>query len=71
MRYIYKKIEPKHGDTRIVSKFLWFPVTIGDETRKWERTMILQTYIRRGWGEFTNYGWCNEKFIDNIIKSDK
>lgn len=70
MRYLYKKIEPETGDTRVISKFLWFPVTIGEETRKWERATILQEYRRIGFREFVRFTWSNKMFIDNIIQPE-
>lgn len=67
MRYIYKKIEPEIGDKRIVVKFAWRPITIGEETRRWEMVIIEQEYKRWNVGEFGCYhSWNNERFIDSI-----
>lgn len=47
-----KKLKPfpKNGDTREVTKFLWFPKTIDNETRWLERTTWIQEYVvTTGW----------------------
>jgi hypothetical protein len=38
------KPEPKHGDERAVTRFLWRPLLMGDEWRWLERAAIIQCY---------------------------
>jgi hypothetical protein len=35
---------PKHKDTRVCEKFLWFTMIIGDEARRWEFAQWLEVY---------------------------
>lgn len=39
-----KHTKPTVGDTRTISKFLWFPLTIGNETRWFETTTWTERY---------------------------
>lgn len=41
-----RKVEPEHGATRIVSRFLWLPLTMDHETRWLEWALIRQEYVR-------------------------
>jgi hypothetical protein len=36
---------PKPGETRVIKKFLWLPVTLDDETRWLETAEIKQVYV--------------------------
>jgi hypothetical protein len=40
------KPEPEHGDLRVVSKFLFFPLRIDDRVRWLEKTEIVQKYVK-------------------------
>lgn len=57
-------VEPELGDTRVKHRFLWFPITIGKETRWLEKATYLQQYKlltdRNGWYK----RWINVKWID-------
>ena len=57
-----RKVKPQYGSTRIVSRFLIFPVTIGNETRWLERARIKQEYKQGGYAEDGDY-WSDEEFI--------
>ena len=48
----------KHGDTRIIKKFLWLPVWIDNEIRWLERAVIEQEY--RAYMGWENIMWCND-----------
>ena len=39
---------PKFGDQKVIKKFLWWPKTIGNETRWLEKSDILYEYTRYG-----------------------
>lgn len=45
MRF-YKKPDPSVGDSRIITKFLLFPITIGLETRWLEKATYLEVSKR-------------------------
>ena len=53
------------GDTRVVKRFAWFPVTIGAETRWLETVYICQRY---GWSNYRlieyQYQWVNQYFVE-------
>jgi len=40
----WETVEPKNGNERTVQMFLWFPVTINNETRWLEQATIRQRY---------------------------
>ena len=42
----FKHCQPNEFDERIIRKFLWLPLTLGDETRFFERAYIVQVYIK-------------------------
>lgn len=44
MRRIYNTEKPKLGDTKVVRKFLWLPLRIGDEERWLEYAHIVYVY---------------------------
>ena len=56
-----RKFKPQYGSTRIVSRFLIFPVTIGNETRWFERARIKQEYKQGHWD--TPDRWVNREFV--------
>ncbi|RPI85144.1 MAG: hypothetical protein EHM34_02365 [Nitrosopumilales archaeon] len=51
------------GSFRVVSKFLWQPVTIDGQTRWLERAKIKQ--ICKFYGEEFGYRWENHEWIDD------
>lgn len=53
-----KWFAPDHGDTRIVTRFLFLPLEIYSEIRWLELVKIKQSY------KWYNKSWKNEKFID-------
>ena len=57
------KPEPKVGDIRIVSKFLWFPKCINRECRWLEKVSYKQKYKRCGVLNPTHY-WDNIEWVD-------
>lgn len=59
-------IKPKIGTTRVITKFLWFPCKIDEETRWLERTTIIQKYCN--WWDTNKYKWVNERFLDDKQK---
>lgn len=67
-----EKIEPKIGDKKITTQFLYFPLTIDLETRWWERATFEETYIEKCVGhgvdfegdDFVQY-WKPTKWINN------
>lgn len=63
MRF-YEKNKPKEGDTRIVEKFLWFPIWANKEWRWLESAKILYQYYSRGPGEDDFNRWNAEKFLN-------
>jgi hypothetical protein len=66
MRWVNE--EPKRvewGDYRVVTKFLFFPVTIKGETRWLETATIIQFYSpKTPIGEIPRY-WCDEAFVND------
>ena len=54
------ELEAKNGDTRVIEKFLWFPVNIKNEIRWLETTKVIQRY------EVTNH-WRYENFLSQKI----
>ena len=62
--------EPEIGTVRIIKKFLWFPMRIGNEWRWMERAKILQRWERdvhfvadcSGAGGYFYPGWANVAF---------
>lgn len=59
-----KFIRADEGDTRTLSFFALFPVTIDKETRWWEHVTVLQVY-RYGYPKSRLDGdWYNLKFED-------
>ena len=63
---ITKKNEPKEGDKRIISEFLIFPLTLGNEKRWLEKAKIEQIYTYNGsmYVQDTYYSWDYVRFID-------
>lgn len=66
MRF-YHKNNDKEGDTRVVRKFLWLPLRIGDETRWLECCHLVQTLEQEfdttsGYSGFVwkTIGWVND-----------
>jgi len=47
---------PSYGDTKIVTKFMWLPISAGNETRWLETATILYHY--------TGIIWTPIKFLD-------
>lgn len=56
-------IKPKIGTIRAITKFLWFPCKIDEETRWLERATIIQRYC--DWWGTDKYKWVNERFLDS------
>jgi len=62
-----------YGDEKIISKFLWFPLTIDDETRWLERVKYKKRFLRYEESVFSfnrndNYNselWEYEEWIDD------
>ena len=61
MRWIKEQYEL--GDTKIETKFLWFPVEIKGETR-WLETVTIEYICRLYWSGAFAY-WHESRFIDN------
>lgn len=62
------KKNPKVGDKRTIKRFLFFPVTIGDETRWLETALIAQSRVNMctiEGGRIIDHGgrWINENWI--------
>ena len=64
---VYEK--PKHGDTKIVSKFLLFPKQLQDEIRWLEIVDIVCVFVGysehpwiEGFGVLTSLGWNEVRF---------
>ena len=51
----------EYGTTKIVTKFLWFPLTLERETRWMERVFIKQKQIN--YYEYFGMRWLNVKFV--------
>ncbi len=56
MRFI-ERPTPRAGSFRVIKKFLWWPLKIGEETRWLETASIKQEY-------YYFYGWSNSTFKD-------
>ena len=55
-------IKPDYDTRRIITKFLWFPIQIGKETRWLEKATIEQCYIE---GEpYDDDRWQSIKWIE-------
>lgn len=69
MRFKNKKAK-KYGETRVVTRFLFLPLSLVDETRWLEKTTIKQKAYRSiayesGFGAVPNgLVWVDEEFID-------
>jgi hypothetical protein len=59
-----KKKLPKFGETRIVSRFLLFPLSLGRERRWLERVKIKQMYRNYRYNIWFTEGWEDYEFID-------
>lgn len=53
------------GTKRKIKKFLFFPVTIKDETRFLETATILQEYEVSGAADVFFRGWVNKEFLND------
>lgn len=64
---IKHKIPPKSGETKVVTKFAFIPITIGYETR-WLEKVTYKKKCRLVWcydiGLHCSYEWENIEFID-------
>lgn len=63
--------DPRYGDRRTVTKFLWFPLQIGKETRWFEMATIEQRYIDGGcYGddEWRSMAWVETDYEKNFLK---
>jgi hypothetical protein len=58
--------EPKPGQSRVVTKFAWFPIRVGTETR-WLETVHLHQEYRMYFDMFDDpcYGWVNKSFAES------
>ena len=66
MKWVEKRRRPKTGGTRIIERFLFFPLTIGKETRWLERVRILERYDAYPlilYPEYVSH-WESVKFVD-------
>ena len=69
MRF-YAVKKPTEGDIKTVTKFLWLPITLGNETRWLERATMQMQYT--GFNSYVpdskivcrGYWWRPERFID-------
>jgi len=80
MKIIHKEKQvvcPKIGDTKTIKRFLYFPLTLGNETRWWETANIECEYTKSIKAEnvfdmfFSDfeitgikYYWIKVKFVD-------
>jgi hypothetical protein len=66
MRFIDKNWGNKYRESlqleRLVTKFLWFPVTIGSETRWLETATIRQHRVTESYDG--SFYWTDEDFVD-------
>jgi len=63
MRWVIKeKVRPTPGDTRTVSRFLWFPRKIGREM-VWLETVQVKQIYDYSWALHKDYEWCNMEFF--------
>jgi hypothetical protein len=62
------KKQPLNGDKRIITKFLWFPLTISKETRWLEVASIQQHWSGPHWigNDYTSgcNCWFDDKFTN-------
>lgn len=67
MRWITPE-PPTEGDTRIVKRFAFLPITIGRENRWLEVCYIQQEfklrYFEWDWEGFYDNTWVDERFVD-------
>jgi hypothetical protein len=61
--YIDEAIEATKTE-RVITKFLWFPVKIENETRWLETVSIKQTKIQYVEDWARHWGWVDSNFID-------
>ena len=60
---IQLKRDPKHGEARLYTRFAWFPVTIGYESRWLEKVTTKQTYRLQYNDEYMGkYYWEDDNF---------
>lgn len=64
-----RTVRPMIHATRVVTRFLWFPLTIGRETRWLERVSIRQRYFDTTQGPYIpltqpRQWWQNVEFVD-------
>lgn len=57
-------IKPIVGDERVINKFLLKPITIGRETRVFEKAKIKQKYFSIQYGAGTKEEWTNIEFVN-------
>jgi len=55
---------PKYGDKRTITKFAFFPIKIGNETRWWQTVTLDQEYITGGVADVVYAEWENRMFVD-------
>ncbi len=46
MKFIHEDKNPKNGDSRVITKFLFFPMRLGDTTIWLESAKIYQVYVK-------------------------
>ena len=63
---------PETGSKRFITKFLYFPLKIKNETRWLEKVTILQMFCSyfNSFGRGNKYSWENITFIDNQNKNE-
>lgn len=62
----YEPPKPSHKESRTITKFLFFPMTIGSETRWLETATWFEVYWKNvGCGEWVHGGWINNDWINN------
>jgi len=72
MKIQLRKLKSRLGEQRVIEKFLWLPVQIGDDIRWLERVRIVQEVIEvdvggsMEWGNYA-YKWLNVKFVGSVI----
>ena len=63
---INHKPKPRDGEYRISSGFLWFPKTIGSQTRWLEYAKWLECYLKFADGNgFAFYEWIARNWVDD------
>lgn len=55
-------VRPDNKDMREITKFLWFPVRVGRETRWLERVTLIQKYEAEYF--YANHCWRTIEFKD-------